>query len=84
MPFCIGLPGAMKCQGTPVASLQASIAFEVNSVPWSLTIRPGLPRRAMSASVPARRAPEIEVSTIAARHSFVTSSITLRIRKRRP
>ncbi len=80
IPFCIGLPRAMKCQGTPVSSLQASIAFEVNSVPWSLTIKPGLPRRAISAiSSRATRRPEIEVSTTAAKHSFVTSSITLKI-----
>jgi len=32
----------------------------------------------------ATRRPEIEVSTTAARHSFVTSSITLKIRNRRP
>ena len=81
----IGLPGAMKCQGTPVSSLQASIAFEVSSTPWSLTIRPGLPRRAIKAvSSRATRQPEIEVSTTAARHSFVTSSITLRIRNLLP
>jgi hypothetical protein len=49
IPFCIGFPGAMKRQGTPASSLQASIALEVNSVPWSETIRPGLPRRAISA-----------------------------------
>jgi len=41
IPFCIGLTGAMMCQGTPISSLQASIAFEVNSVPWSRVIRPG-------------------------------------------
>lgn len=33
MPLCIGLSGAMQCQGTLVSSLHASIAFEVNSVP---------------------------------------------------
>lgn len=33
MSFCISLPRAMKCQGTPVSLVQASIAFEVNSVP---------------------------------------------------
>ena len=67
----IGLPGAMKCQATPVASVQASMAFEVNSVPWSLTIRPGLPRITTSAlSSRATRLPEIEVSTTATRHSW--------------
>lgn len=24
MPFCIGLPGAMKCQGTPASSVQGA------------------------------------------------------------
>jgi hypothetical protein len=33
IPFCIGLPGAMKCQATWCSLVQASIAFEVNSVP---------------------------------------------------
>ena len=32
-PFCIGFPGAMKCQAIRVSSLHFSIAFEVNSVP---------------------------------------------------
>lgn len=62
----IGLPGAMPCQGAPVSSLQASIAFEVNSGPWSLTIRPGLPCRAT-------RRPEIAIATTAARHSLPAS-----------
>ena len=75
----------MTCQATPAASVQASIAFEVNSVPWSLTIDSGLPRLATSAlSSRATRLPEIEVSTTAARHSLVTSSTTLRMRSRRP
>jgi hypothetical protein len=30
---CIGLSGAMKCQTTPQSCVQASMAFEVNSVP---------------------------------------------------
>ena len=64
---------------------QLKIAFEVNSVPLSDTIIRGLPRRSMSAvSSRATRLPEIEVSGIAARHSRVTSSTILRIRKRRP
>ncbi len=56
----IGLPGAMKCQATLVSSLQASIAFEVNSVP-----EVGLAKaRAMSAARSrATRRPEIAVST---------------------
>lgn len=32
-PFCMGLPGAMKCQVTRLSCAQASMAFEVNSVP---------------------------------------------------
>ena len=43
-PFCIGLPGSILCHATPVSFAQARIAFEVNSVPWSETIIPGLPR----------------------------------------
>jgi hypothetical protein len=63
----------------------ASMAFEVNSVPLSETIMPGRPRRSIRVvSSRATRCPEIEVSAIAARHSFVTSSTTFRMRKRRP
>lgn len=54
-------------------------------MPCSLTIKPGLPRRATSAvSFHATRHPDRDVSATAARHSFVTSSITLKIRNRRP
>jgi hypothetical protein len=43
----------------------------MNSVPWSETIRSGLPRQAkMASSSRATLRPEIEVSAIAARHSF--------------
>ena len=64
---------------------QARMAFEVSSVPLSDTIIRGLPRSSMSVvSSRATRLPEIEVSGMAARHSRVTSSIMLRIRKRRP
>src|SRR5215210_4729554 len=69
----------------PVLGTQARMAFEVNSVPLSETIIPGLPRRAINGvSSRATRLPEIEVSGIAARHSRVTSSTMFRIRKRRP
>ncbi len=45
----------------------------------------GLPRSAMSVvSSRATRRPEIEVSGIPVRHSLVTSSTMLRMRKRRP
>ena len=68
----IGLPGAMKCQDTPTSSVQASIAFEVNSVRCSLTMRSGFRRRAVTAdSSRATRRPEIEGATTAAGHSFV-------------
>jgi hypothetical protein len=64
---------------------QASMAFEVNSVPWSETIVPGLPRRSINAvSSRATRRPEIEVSEIAARRSRVPSSTMFRMRNRRP
>jgi hypothetical protein len=63
----------------------AQEVFEVNSGPLSETIMPGLPRASMSAvSSRATRLPEIEASGIAARHSRVTSSTMLRMRKRRP
>jgi hypothetical protein len=48
-PFCIGFPGAMKCQTTLLSCAQANMAFEVNSVPLSETIMPGLPRRLINA-----------------------------------
>jgi len=48
---------------------QARIAFEVNTVRYSETIRPSLPRRAISSvSSRATRQPEIEVSGSAARN----------------
>lgn len=37
-PFCIAFPDAMKCQSMTVSLLQASMALQVNSVPWSDTI----------------------------------------------
>lgn len=43
-PICICLPGAMKCQSTLFCSDQASMALQVNSVPLSETIMPGVPR----------------------------------------
>ena len=84
-PFCIGVPGAMKCQTTLLSCAQANMAFEVNSVPLSETIMPGLPRRSIkTVSSRATRRPEIEVSGIAARHSRVTSSTMFRMRSRLP
>ena len=75
----------MKCQTTVLSCAQANMAFEVNSVPLSETIMPGLPRRLINAvSSRATRRPEIEVSGIAARHSRVTSSTMFRMRNRRP
>src|SRR5271166_6819781 len=69
-PFCMGLPGAMKCQVSLLSRAHASMAFEVNSVPLSETIMPGLPRLSTSAdSSRATRRPEIEASGMAARHS---------------
>lgn len=58
----------MKRQTTLLSCAQANMAFEVNAVPLSETIMPGLPRRLISAvSSRATRRPEIEVSGIAAR-----------------
>ena len=44
-PFCMGFPGAMKCHAIALACAHVKMAFEVNSVPLSETIKPGLPRR---------------------------------------
>ena len=35
IPFCIGLPGVMKRQAIRRSCAHASMALEVNSVPWS-------------------------------------------------
>ena len=70
------------CQSSGLRRMRT---LQVNSVPLSETIMPGLPRRSISAvSSRATRSPEIEMSGIAARHSRVTSSTMFRIRKRRP
>lgn len=62
-----------------------STAFEVSSVPLSLTIMPGLPRTAISlVNSRTTRLPEIKVSGTAARHSRVTSSTTLSTRNGDP
>ena len=61
---------------------QPRMAFEVNSVPLSDTIIRGLPRAPTSiVNSRATCLPEIEVSGIAARHTRVTSSTMLRMRK---
>jgi len=61
------------------------MALMVNSVAWSLTMSPDLPHRSMIAvSSRATRWPKIDLSRMAPRHSLVTSSTMLRIRKRRP
>ena len=53
-------------------------------VPLSLTIMPGLPRVAMSASSSrATRSPDSDVSATSARHSRVQSSTTVSTLKRR-
>jgi hypothetical protein len=69
----------------PTSPHQASTAFDVSSVPLSLTIIFGAPRMAIrSPSSRTTRLPEIDVSTTAARHSRVTSSTMLSTRNRRP
>jgi hypothetical protein len=72
-----------RCDEVPVDAgvLAPSMALQVNSVPLSETIEPGLPR--LSTIVVSSRAtsrPEIDVSGTAPRHSFVTSSTMLRTR----
>jgi len=41
--FCVGLPGAIYCQATPVSLCHSRMARLVNSVPLSLIIFIGLP-----------------------------------------
>ena len=61
------------------------IAFEVNSVPLSVTTVWGFPRASNRvANFRATLAPDREVSAIRARHSRVLSSTTVSTRKRRP
>ena len=61
------------------------MAFEVNSVPLSLTMVSGRPRCwMMMSSSRATRAPDSEVSATSATHSRVQLSITVRMRKRLP
>jgi hypothetical protein len=57
-PFCIGFPGAMKCQTIWCSCAQESMAFEVNSVPLSETTMPGLPRCLVSAVLAPLNRPE--------------------------
>jgi hypothetical protein len=77
--------GATEGRAIPAFRVRASIAFEVDPVLRSGTIGPGLPGHAIDlASSRTTRAPVIDESTTAARHSFVTSPIVLRIRMRRP
>jgi hypothetical protein len=72
-PFCIGFPGAMKCQPTIISLHHASmVAGELGAI--VADDMPRLPRRSMIAfSSRATRRPEIEVSGIAPRQSLVTS-----------
>jgi len=75
----------MWCQSIPASPAHDSTALDVSSVPLSLTTVVGLPRRmTRAASSRATRLPEIDVSTTAARHSRVTSSMTFSTRNRLP
>lgn len=49
-PFCIGFPGVMLCHSMSRCCCQARMAFVVISVPLSLTIIRGQPRRSTSRS----------------------------------
>jgi hypothetical protein len=61
------------------------MAFEVSSVPLSLTIMQGkLRSSAIRSSSRATRNPVSDVSTTRPRHSLVKSSTSVRMRKRRP
>ena len=75
---------AMRCQPTPRSFCQASIAFEVSSVPLSLIIR-GFPRwPIISSRSQETQAPDNNISAMSSRHARKKSSITGRMRKRRP
>src|SRR3954468_7845584 len=82
------LHGLARCDEVPgdvVLLRPGQHGVEVNSVPLSETIIPGLPRCSIRAvSSRATRRPEMEVSGIAARHSRVTSSTMFRMRNRWP
>ena len=76
-----------RCSARPRRAPPAtpSIACEVSSVPWSLTIMSGRPRRsAIRSSSRATRRPVSERSATSARHSRLKSSTTTRSRRRRP
>ena len=66
-PFCCGLLGAMLCQAPPRSCCQRRTAWEVSSVPLSLTIIAGQPHSATirSSSRPTR-SPDSDVSTTSA------------------
>ena len=84
-PFCIAFFGAMYCHSTFRSSRHFSIAFDVNSVSLSETIMQGYLRTsAIQSSSRATLIPDNDVSTIAARHSRLKSSITFNMRKRCP
>lgn len=46
----MGLPGAMSCHSILISAHHFKMAFEVSSVPLSLTIIPGFPRRSIARS----------------------------------
>ncbi len=75
----------MYRQSSFSACAKVRTAVEVNSVPLSLTTMRGLPRVSMRTfSSRTTRLPEIEASGIAARHSFVTSSMMFSTRNLPP
>ena len=68
--FWVGFPGAMQCQSILPSSAKVRMAFEVNSLPLSLTPVWGFP--STSNRIPNSRAtlaPDRHVSAISARHS---------------
>ena len=68
-----------------ISSAHFRMAWDVNSVPLSLTIMRGLPYRSTRAVSPrATRPPDNDVSATNARFLRLKSSITARMRNRRP
>lgn len=78
-------PGDDIVHSTFISSAHFRMAWDVNSVPLSLTIMRGLPYRSTRAvSSRATRPPDNDVSATNARFLRLKSSVTVRMRNRRP
>src|SRR6202008_421805 len=74
-PCSHGLPGATWIGSVPLPGSQPASASQTNSLPLSLRMLPGAPRRPITrASTPRTSWPVNEAATYRARHSLVYSS----------